>query len=305
VTAAEAPRVRRVRLELPLDLGLSLRQLQRAGIWDPAVRVGSRDAWRATRNPDGIASVHYTAQDGEVLVEAWGPGASLELERAPDVLGARDDVSGFRPSHPLIAELARRFAGLRMGRTGAVLEALIPTVFEQKVIGKEARAGYARMLRAMGEPAPGPMALRVPPSADRLAHTPYWAFHPFALERRRAETVIRCAGRAAWLEQAAELDATAALQRLRALPGVGDWTAAEVAVVALGDSDAVSVGDYHLPGVVSWALAGHARGDDAMMLELLEPYRGHRARVIRLLLAGGVGPPRRGPRLPLRRLEQH
>jgi hypothetical protein len=35
------------------------------------------------------------------------------------------------------------------------------------------------------------------------------------------------------------------------------------------------------------------------MLELLEPYRGHRGRVLRLLLAGGIAAPRRGPRLPL------
>jgi hypothetical protein len=34
------------------------------------------------------------------------------------------------------------------------------------------------------------------------------------------------------------------------------------------------------------------------MLELLEPWRGHRQRVVRLILAGGRGqrPPRRGPR---------
>ena len=75
-------------------------------------------------------------------------------------------------------------------------------------------------------------------------------------------------------------------------------------MVALGDADAVSVGDYHLPNVVAWALAGEPRGDDARMLELLEPYRGHRGRVMRLLLAGGVGPPRRGPRLQLRHLER-
>ena len=92
----------------------------------------------------------------------------------------------------------------------------------------------------------------------------------------------------------------AAYRRLRALPGIGPWTAAEVAMRALGDPDAVSVGDFHLPNLVAFALAGEARGDDARMLDLLEPYRGHRGRVIRLLEASGLRPPVRGPHLQLR-----
>ena len=93
---------------------------------------------------------------------------------------------------------------------------------------------------------------------------------------------------------------TDARKRLSALPGIGAWTAAEVALVALGDADAVSVGDYHLPDQVAWALAGEPRADDARMLELLEPWRGHRGRVLRLLGAGAGAAPRHGPRMPLR-----
>ena len=89
-----------------------------------------------------------------------------------------------------------------------------------------------------------------------------------------------------------------AYARLQAFPGIGPWSAAEVAVVALGDTDAVSVGDYHLKNVVSWAHAGAARGTDERMIELLEPWRGQRARVLRLLAAGGFHAPRFGPRMP-------
>jgi 3-methyladenine DNA glycosylase/8-oxoguanine DNA glycosylase len=88
----------------------------------------------------------------------------------------------------------------------------------------------------------------------------------------------------------------AAAARLRAYPGIGPWTAAEVTLRALGDPDAVSVGDFHLPNVVAFALAGEPRGDDARMLELLEPWRGHRARVVRLLEASGIEAPKFGPR---------
>ena len=96
----------------------------------------------------------------------------------------------------------------------------------------------------------------------------------------------------------AELDAARAA--LEALPGVGAWTSAEVARVAFGDPDALSLHDFHLPNLVSWTLAGEPRGTDERMLELLEPYRGQRGRVQRLLEAGGVSAPRYGPRQPLR-----
>jgi 3-methyladenine DNA glycosylase/8-oxoguanine DNA glycosylase len=295
--------MRRYRPRLPVDLRLTLFPLQRAGRADPAVRVGAREAWRATRNVDGVATVRYAIDGDWIEVEAWGPGAGLELERAPELLGDGDSLEGFRPRHKVVSDLARRLSGLRITRSRAVFESLVPTIFEQKVIGAEARAGYGRMIRRLGEEAPGPAGLMAPPSAARLAHTPYFDFHRFALERRRAETLIGAARRAALLEGAAGVAPEAARARLTSLPGIGPWSAAEVMMVALGDADAVSVGDYHLPHVVAWALAGQRRGDDALMLELLEPYRGHRGRVLRLLSAGGLGPPRRGPRLALRRME--
>ena len=299
---AGTSRKRRVRLALPLDIGKTMWAVQRGGRSDPTAQVSAGGAWRATQNRDGFATVHYSADGDGVAVEAWGPGAALELERAPGVLGADDSLDGFAPAG-LVADLHRRLPGLRIGHTEAVFEALVPTVFEQKVIGAEARAGYSRMVRSLGQPAPGPGELLVAPGADRLAKTPYFDFHQFSLERRRAETLIGAARRANQLEATVGMAADAALARLQALPGIGAWTAAQVAMVALGDADAVSVGDYHLPDVVAWAFRGERHGDDAMMLELLEPYRGHRARVLRLLIAGGVGPPRRGPRLAFRRIE--
>jgi 3-methyladenine DNA glycosylase/8-oxoguanine DNA glycosylase len=221
------------------------------------------------------------------------------LEGAPDLVGASDDDGGFVPRHPVLADLARRLRGLRIGRTGAVVEVLVPTILEQKVQGVAARRSYARLVRLLGEPAPGPAPLLLPPSPAAMAALPYHAFHPLGVERRRAETVRLACTHARRLEEASAMPPDDARRRLRALPGIGIWTAAEVALVALGDADAVSVGDYHLPHHVAWALAGEARADDQRMLELLEPYRGHRGRVIRLLVAGAPGPPRFGPRLPL------
>ena len=126
--------------------------------------------------------------------------------------------------------------------------------------------------------------------------------HRFGIERRRFAVIQTVAARAARLETTANLEPAEARLRLTSLPGIGQWSAAEVSVVAYGDRDAVSLGDYHLPHQVAWALAGEPRATDDRMLELLEPYRGQRARVIRLLTLGGIQAPRFGPRMRLRRI---
>jgi 3-methyladenine DNA glycosylase/8-oxoguanine DNA glycosylase len=80
------------------------------------------------------------------------------------------------------------------------------------------------------------------------------------------------------------------------LPGVGIWTAAEVAQRAFGDADALSIGDYHLAKMIGWTLLGHPI-DDAEMVELLEPLRPHRYRAVRLLEVSGLA---RNPRFGAR-----
>ena len=283
----------------PTNLRLTLGPLCR-GRGDPCMTITVGGVWRATRTPDGPATLHLSQRDGTITAQAWGAGASWALETAPLLLGVDDDPAPFVPQHPLVRDLHRRLPGLRLGRSGAVVEALVPTVLEQKLVGLEARRSYAKLVRALGEPAPGPAHLLVPPAPDVLAKTPSWVFHRFGVERRRAETVIRACGYARRLEETTTMPTPDAYRRMEALPGIGRWTSAEVASLALGDVDAVSVGDYHLPHLVSWALAGEPRADDDRMLELLEPYRGQRARVVRLLEAGAPGVPRRGPRAQLR-----
>lgn len=294
-------RQRTVRPPHPVDLVLTLAPLRRGGL-DPCMRIGRGEVWRATRTPAGAATTHLEAGPGGVTMTAWGPGAEWALEGFPDLIGVRDDDDGFVSAHPVVAELRRRLPGLRIPRSGAVVEALVPTVLEQKVVGLEAKRSYAHLVRQLGEPAPGPagLGLVVPPEPAVWASTPSWVFHRGNVERRRADTVRRACSVARRLEEVAGMSGEDARRRLTAVAGVGPWTAAEVALVALGDADAVSPGDYHLPHQVAWALAGESRGDDARMFELLEPYRGHRARVIRLVVAAGLHPPRRYPRPRLR-----
>ena len=280
----------------PLDLVRTLAPL----VAGPSLRLAGGEVWRATYSPDGPATVRLVQVDGIVEVDTWGPGAEWVALHAPTLCGEEDDDSGFAPSPGMLADVHRRHPGLRVPKTDAVFEALVPMVLGQKVTTEEAHRSYRSLVAELGTAAPGPSRLFVPPPPAVLAHTPYWTFHQFGIERRRAEVIVRAARSAKRLEETSAMDLPSAWSRLTAFPGVGPWTAAKVAHIALGDGDAVPVGDYHLPHMVGYAFDGTARSTDERMLELLEPYRGHRARVLRLLMLAGVAAPRFGPRMPLR-----
>ncbi|MGA3525361.1 DNA-3-methyladenine glycosylase family protein [Melissospora conviva] len=272
------------------------------GAHDPCARIAAGTFWWTARTPDGPGTLSLHRQGGELLAQGYGPGAAAVVAVADRIAGLHDDVTGFAElatAHPVVHRLARAHPGLRMPATGELFPRLLRAVFEQKVTGKEAYRAYAATVRRFGEPAPGPLQpLWVPPEPAVIAAQPYWVFHPFGVEQRRAETLRRAAAEAGRLARCA--DATEATRRLVAIRGIGAWTAAEVVRIVHGDPDAVSVGDFHIPNMVAWALAGEARADDARLLELLEPFRGHRGRVCQLLLAEGVQAPKFGPRMPLR-----
>jgi 3-methyladenine DNA glycosylase/8-oxoguanine DNA glycosylase len=292
----------------PVDLSLTLGLLSRGGRDDPCVRITPGKVWRATRLGSGPATTCLSSIDPHRIdVRAWGPGAEEALTLAPALVGADDDDGGLAASaEPLVRDLARRFAGLRIGRSSHVLEALVPTILEQKVQGKTARRAFSAMVRAAASPAPaaddpGGPHLLLPPTAEWLARCPSWSWHRWGVEEKRASTVRVAASYAHRLATLPSLPPADAASRLRALPGVGAWSAAEVVMVALGDPDAVSVGDYWLPHWVCNALAGEPRGTDERMAELLAPWAGQRGRLCRLIQLGGPPPPRYGPRLPLHR----
>lgn len=285
---------------LPVDVGRTLAPLVR-GRGDPSHRTGPDGAfWRTTWTQDGPATLRLTQRTGEVGAQAWGPGAERALSAVPDLLGAQDTLEGFEARHPLLVEAHRRHPGLRLSRAGGVLEQLVPAVIEQKVTGKEARQAYAWLLARYGEKAPGPApaGMRVPPPAPVWRTIPSWDWHRAGVDPRRMRTVLDAAQVAGRLEEAAGMEPAAALARLQAVPGVGEWTAAEVAQRALGHADTISVGDYHLAGFVGWALLGRPL-DDAGMVELLEPWRPHRQRVVRLLEVSGATKPKFGPRMTI------
>ncbi|WP_370150723.1 DNA-3-methyladenine glycosylase [Streptacidiphilus sp. EB129] len=289
------------RPEGPLDVAATVGVL-RFGPGDPAYRTTADGAvWRVSRTPGGLGTLRIAVRraQGAVEARAWGPGAEWLLDRLPSLLGADDDPSGFDPGdHPLLRDVHRRHPGLRIGRTGLVLESLVPAVLGQRVTVGEAHHAWRELLLGHGAAAPGPApaGMRAAPAARDWAMIPSWDWHRARVDGKRSAAVVRVARLAARLERASVLPAGEAAALLTTVPGIGVWTAAETLQRSNGDADAVTVGDLHLPNTVGWALAGRERSDDGVMLELLEPYRGHRHRVCRLLRLTSVRAPRHAPR---------
>jgi 3-methyladenine DNA glycosylase/8-oxoguanine DNA glycosylase len=282
----------------PVELRATLGGLVR-GPGDPAHRFDAGRFWWACGTPHGDGTLALSVRGATVSAAAWGAGAEWLLARVPVLLGADDDWTRVDVTrHPLLHRVQRAHPGLRLCATGRLLDALVPAVLEQKVTGREARRSWRALLRWYGSAAPGPtpVPMRVPPPASVLREIPTWDWHRMGVDLKRQRTIRAAASVADRLEECVSLSPADALARLRYVPGVGEWTAAETAQRALGHPDAISVGDYHLKHWVVHAMTGRPRGSDAEMLDLLAPWAGQRQRVVRLIELSGLAAPRFGPR---------
>lgn len=303
-----------VEIEAPRSLRRTL-GIHRAGFGDPTTRISDGTFTRATITPagPGTLTIRWAADPAPAAecgldAEAWGPGADWLLERVDDLTGATDRPGVFEHAHPAVERSLRLTRGGRIGASRMLYHHLLPTIIGQRITGGEGVRQWARLCQALGEPAPGPPdvveAMRLPPSPDSLHRRPAWWFHPLGIERKRAQTLTEVARHAEKLWRWTESGSEVAAEKLALLPGVGPWTIGSSLGPVLGDPDAVPVGDYHHPNTVAWALAEEPRADDDRMLELLEPYRGQRGRVLWALTSIAGGAPKFGPRqriLPMAR----
>lgn len=277
---------------------------------DPTTRLEPGRFRRATLTPDGPATMQLTwrhdpapiGADG-LDVEAWGPGAAWMLARVDRLTGSADTAVAIvdpDPAHRPVVDALQASRTTRLGASGTIYHELLPTIIGQRITGGEAIRQWHRLIRELGEPAPGPAAivadLRLPPAPASLQGRPTWWFHPLGIEHRRARALVEVAKHPRKLFEWAELPTDQVARKLSLIPGVGPWTVGTVLGTALGDPDAVAVGDYHFPNVIAWALAGEARADDDRMLELLAPYRGQRGRVLLAVVRATGAAPKFGPR---------
>lgn len=283
---------RTLAITAPLDLRRTLRPLHG--------QFGNDGWWLTARTPDGPGSLRVRRTRDELIGEAWGSGSGWLLEMLGPIGGLDDDPNGFVTDDAIVAELHRTHPGLRFGRTGLVFDSLVVAICGQKVTGQEAHQAMAGLYREFSDPAPGPRdGLRLPPDPDRIAVAPYYEFHRLHLEKRRADLLRRVSRRATTVEALRDVAAVDAAGVLESISGIARWTSASTLSVSHGDADQVAVGDFHIKHIVVHHLTGRDRGTDEEMLELLEPFRPHRGRVVRLLHTLGHEPkfgPRTTPR---------
>lgn len=278
----------------PLDLRRTLRPLHG--------RFAQDGWWLTARTPEGPGSLRIKRTQADLIGEAWGPGSGWLLARLGSIAGLDDDPSLFVTDHPMVSELHRTHPGDRFGRTDLVFPALLIAICAQKVTSTEARSAMQGLRRAFSSPAPGPNdRMSLPPDPDVMADAPYHAFHTLHLEKRRADLIKSVSRQAARIQRLASLSPTDAADVLESVPGIARWTTAKTLEVSHGDPDQVAVGDFHFKNIVVHHMTGRDRGTDEEMIELLEPFRPHRGRVIRLLHTLGHAP-KFGPRMTPRNI---
>lgn len=296
----------------PYSLRQTLGPLRR-GNGDPSFASRPDGLWMAFTTPDGPVTLRLTSAelgpDPHVDAQAWGPGSASALAAVPRLLGASDDWSafdepGFHATLPrMVREARRRNLALRLPSTGRMVDSLVPTILEQKVTVIEARRGFRYLMYRHGAPAPGastvaPAGLLVRPTPEQWLRIPSWEWHKAGVGPQRSATVMRALRSAVALERLAALPAAEAAEKMQTIPGIGVWTAAEVVQRTHGCPDSIAVGDFHLAADVGAALTGR-RTDDAGMLALLEPWKGHRQRVVRMIGLSGFRKPTFGPRMTI------
>jgi 3-methyladenine DNA glycosylase/8-oxoguanine DNA glycosylase len=298
---AAQPLERHVALDTGADPMATLTPLWQ-GPADPVMRMSAGVIERAMRLETGPAAIRLEVTRQFVSARAWGAGAAEALDLVPALVGERDNPTRLVAHHGVIADLSRRLPGLRLTSGVPLLDTLLFSILAQKITLHEAHRSHRALVSRFGDAAPGPLRLMITPAPEKLARLPYWAFHPLGIERRRADTIRAVAAVAGHLPSLGRVAPEERRRLLTSLPGIGPWTAAEAVRFAFGDPDAVSVGDFHASRLVCRSLAGEPDGDDARMLELLEPYRGQRARVVLLLERGGRFAARRAPRKAARQI---
>ena len=236
--------------------------VHRVGRFDPTMTLSDGDCWRAASTPDGPGTLHVWRSGDGWDAEGYGPGGIWLMATVPHLCGEHDDVPTIEAHHQAVAVALTRHDVPVLSASRLVWPALVYAILGQRVTGKEGVEQWSALCRAFSSAAPGPVALRLPPDADQLAKVPYWALHRMGIERRRADTLRAVARHRLRIERLGlgSIDDTTRLLGL--INGVGPWTVAETVVRSHGDPDAVSVGDYHLKNIVSYALAGEPRGTD-------------------------------------------
>ncbi|CAN5318270.1 DNA-3-methyladenine glycosylase [soil metagenome] len=244
---------------------------------------------RAEQGPEGPLLLEVRPTETTIELQVWGP-----VGTPPDVAaqalvdtrrwaGLEDDLTGFAEAlgpHPILRRVLRQLGPPIIGALPRVAESFGRAVLGQLVQGQEATRSAAQLVAMLGTATP--QGVWAYPTRQALGAAQAHQLRRCGIALRSAGALHRFAVDEPALQQLGAGRAWEGLDsRLRRLPGVGVWTSAETRLY-LGDADAISYGDYHLPHIVGWAIGERTETDEAMG-ELLAPFTPHRGRVIKLL----------------------
>ena len=248
---------------------------------DPTTRLalGSAPASSGGRRSHPPARQRFASRwntgDRIADAEAWGAGREWMLERVTPMIGEHDpgyrvrrrpSGGAARPTQP--SQRPLRCQPHAVPRAGAD----DPRPADHRQARRSSQ--WHRLCRTLGEPAPGPRrrAAAAAVARCRSPDSPHGGSirsvsRPSVPRRcERSQSTPRSCGDGR-SSPVAELAAKLAL-----LPGIGQWTIGSVLASAMGDPDAVAVGDFHLKNLVSyrprrraaWHRRTHARAARAV-----------------------------------------
>lgn len=238
--------------------------------------------------PGGPGAVEVVASRLPRAVGSWRIEARLELSTLSDISVATArirrlfdldaDAQGIDlalSADPALAPLVAQTPGIRVPGAVDPAELLIRAIIGQQISVAAARKHLTRLAHRAGEPyessIPGLNLLFATPAAiahavpEPPAQGDLDPDRTLRLPRRSINTVRGAALALASGDLALHvgLDSADLRKRLVALPGVGEWTAAYVALRVLGDTDAWMIGDVALvAGARALGLLPNAINDD-------------------------------------------
>jgi 3-methyladenine DNA glycosylase/8-oxoguanine DNA glycosylase len=264
--------------------------LQRLGPYDPSADAG-RDWFRKAFFYRGAPAAVEFRRDGDGLeVRAYAPEAAALLEETLLGLEQDDRYLSFATEDSGVWRLHRSLPGLRLLRFPWLYEMTCSAILQQRIRTVDAMRDWRRIARRWG--ADAPLGLRAFPAAEMLARVAQFELQALGIDAQRSRTLLRFAQESRFLPLKTGMSFVELRRHLLRVPGIGPWTTESVLGYGAGDADAAMPADLHLPHLICYALAGEQPGSDERMMELLEPFRGHRFRIIRLLYESRLAAPR-------------
>jgi len=263
--------------------------LQRLGPYDPTTDLTDDRFCKAFFYRGQPAAIEVVRDGAALAVKAYGEDAEELAAEAAAGLRQEDGYAEFATADTGVLRLHRMLPGLRVVRVPWLYDMTCSAILQQRIRTVDAMRDWRRITQRYG--ANAPLGLWAFPTAEVLVAVPQFELERMGIDAKRAKALLRFAKEMRFVSLRPGMDFEQLRQTLLRVVGIGPWTTETVMGYGAGDTDAAIPGDLHLPRIVCYALAGEMRGTDERMMELLEPFRGHRFRIIRLLYAAGLDVP--------------